>query len=127
MKNNRGQTLVIFVIFLPIIVIILASVIDIALMYTEKNKVDSINKLVLNYGLDNIKDDNLEQKLENLVILNDDELKISKLNVSQNTVTLNIEKNMRSTFGQLIGIKTYKVVSKYEGRFRNNRKEIIKG
>ena len=127
MKNNKGQTLVTFVIMLPIIIILLAAIIDIGYMYMETSKVNSINRLVIDYGLDNLKTDNIDTKITNLVKENDEQLKVKELKIEDNKIKLEIEKNMKSIFGQVIGIKTYKIVSNYEGILKENKKQIIKG
>ena len=50
--NNKGQTLVLFVLILPIIVFIMLLVIDVSNMFITKQELNNINKIVLNYGLD---------------------------------------------------------------------------
>ncbi len=127
MKNNRGQALVTFVIILPIIIILLATIIDVGTMYIETNKINNINKLVIDYGLDNLNKDNINNDLENLVKKNDGELEVIELKINTNSIKLKLEKNMKSIFGQVIGIRSYKVVSSYEGFLKENKKQIIKG
>ena len=127
MKNNKGQTLVTFVIMLPIIIILLAAIVDIGYMYMETSKVNSINRLAIDYGLDNLKTDNIDTKITNLVKENDEQLKVKELKIEDSKIKLEIEKNMKSIFGQVIGIKTYKIVSNYEGILEENKKQIIKG
>ena len=43
MMNNKGQTLVIFVVFLPVLILLVAAAIDISLMYSETNELNNIN------------------------------------------------------------------------------------
>lgn len=127
MKNNRGQTLVIFVILLPILIIAFAAVVDISIMYMETNKINNINKFVINYGLDNLNDNSIDIKIKDLIKKNDKNITIDKIKFNKNQINLNITKNINSTFGRVIGIKKYKIVSNYKGILKENKKEIIKG
>ena len=52
MLNNRGQSLVLFVITLPVLLIVLVIVIDIGRVISLKQELNNISELVLDYGLD---------------------------------------------------------------------------
>ena len=121
MINNKGQTLVTFVIFLPILLIIMATVVDVGLMYYEKNKLDSINMMTTEYALDNID----VNKINNLINKNDKKIKIKKINNQNNKIEITLTKEVESIFGKIIGIKEYKLTSKYIGI--KDKKEIKKG
>ena len=125
--NNKGQTLVIFVVVLPLLLLIIASVIDINLMYSEKNKLDNLNMMVTSYGLDNISENNIEEKTRILINKNDKEIKIKNITIEENKITKKIKKNIKSVFGKIIGIKKYQITSKYIGTNYNKDKEIKKG
>ena len=56
MLNNRGQSLVLFVITLPVLLIVLVLVIDIGRVISLKQELNSISELVLDYGLDYLND-----------------------------------------------------------------------
>lgn len=127
MMNNKGQTLVIFIVFLPILILLLATMVDVSLMYSESNKLNNINKLVINYGLDNINENNIENKLEELLILNDEKINKTNIKIEKNKIKINLEKNERSIFGNVIGLKSYTIKSKYIGKLINNKKVIKKG
>ena len=127
MLNNKGQTLVIFVVVLPILMIILASIVDISFMYMENNKLNSINELALNYGLDNINQEDLSLKIKELINANDNEININQLTIKNNEVYSDLSKDTNSIFGKIIGIDKYKIVSKYKGIIKENKKEITKG
>ena len=58
--NNKGQTLVLFVLILPIIIFIMLLVIDVSNMFITKQELNNINKIVLNYGLDIIEERNTQ-------------------------------------------------------------------
>lgn len=121
MINNKGQTLVTFIVFLPILLIILATVVDIGLMYYEKNKLDNLNMMTTEYALDNLD----VNKINNLIKKNDKNVKFEKLNNQNNKLEITLTKEVESIFGKIIGIKEYKLTSKYIGI--KDKKEIKKG
>ncbi len=127
MMNNRGQTLITFIVFLPLLLIIMATVIDISFMYYEKNKLDNLTMMVTEYGIDHIEDENIEEKIKELIIENDDEIKSKQIETSENKITITLSKSTKSTFGKIIGIEEYKITSKYIGINIDNKKEIKKG
>lgn len=52
MLNNKGQSLILFIIILPVLLIILVLVIDIGRVIVMKQELDNINRIVLDYGID---------------------------------------------------------------------------
>ena len=54
--NNKGQTLVVFVLFLPVLVIVITMIINKSNMYYDKRNMENIAKEAINYGLSNIED-----------------------------------------------------------------------
>ena len=69
--NNKGQSLVMFVMILPILLMIIMMVIDIGKMVQRREELDSINYILVDYGLDNIELNNLEDKLKEILDKND--------------------------------------------------------
>ena len=127
MKNNKGQTLVIFVVFLPIVLIMMATIVDIGLMYYNKNKLDNINLMVTEYAINNIENESLVTELEELINKNVTNLSNKNIKINNNKIQIKLEKDMGSTFGKIIGIETYKIKSHYIGTNIDNKKEIKKG
>lgn len=108
MKNNRGQVLVIFVILLPLLFLFCAYVVDVSYISYHKNKLDNINSLVSDYVLDN---PNVEiDEIGRLVRQNDKEVMITNINLND-VVEINLEKEVKSIFGRLIGKNTYIIKS----------------
>ena len=84
MLNNKGQTLVLFVILIPIILILVGFITDIGLLALEKVKVDNTIKDVLknSYGKEN-------SEIITLLKKNDSDINI--MGISNNDGILNIE------------------------------------
>ena len=127
MRNNKGQTLVIFVVFLPIILIMMATIVDVGLMYYNKNKLDNINMFITEYGVNNIENENLVSELEELINKNVVNLSNKNIKINNNKIEIKLEKETESTFGKIIGIENYKIKSYYIGTNIENKKEIKKG
>ena len=66
MLNNRGQSLVLFVITLPVLLIVLVIVIDIGRVISLKQELNSISELVLDYGLDYLNDVDIDNSDGNI-------------------------------------------------------------
>ena len=82
--GNKGQTLALFVIFIPVIIMIGIYVVDIGICKYNKNKLDNINTLVINDYLDK-KDSITEDELLNLILKNDNEIE-SKADISDDKI-----------------------------------------
>ena len=52
--NNKGQTLVAFIILIPVLIMIFTLVVDLGLLSIEKRKIDNEIKSTITYGLKNI-------------------------------------------------------------------------
>ena len=118
--NNKGQTLVLFVLILPIIIFIMLLVIDVSNMFITKQELNNINKIVLNYGLDIIEEENIDSKLEELI----------NKNISVNEHTIRIDngiievENKKNIQGIVTKKKIYEVKSTYKGYIEEDKKVI---
>ena len=54
--NNKGQSLVLFCLVIPIIVGVIVLVVDAGNALIKKNSLDNITEVVLDYGLDRVDD-----------------------------------------------------------------------
>ena len=70
--NKKGQTLVVFVLFLPVLVIVITMIINKSNMYYDKRNMENIAKEAINYGLSNIEDENIENKIKIFISKNID-------------------------------------------------------
>lgn len=130
--NNRGQSLVLFVIFLPIVLLILMLVIDVIGLRVLKQELDNINQIVLDYGLDelskieneNMDRESIEKKIVDLVKLNKEDIDTISVIIENDKIYIDLVDNEK---GLLIG-KTKKtlfnVKSSYVGYFALGEKRI---
>lgn len=122
--NNKGQSLVMFVMILPILLMIIMMVIDIGKMVQRREELDSINYILVDYGLDNIEINNLEDKLREILDKNDKSIDIVKINIDKES--LEVEVILRDEVDLLIlkDNKLFRVKSDYVGRVVDNKKII---
>lgn len=118
--NNKGQTLVLFVLILPIIVFIMLLVIDVSNMFITKQELNNINKIVLNYGLDIIEEENIDRKLEELINKN---ISVNEhtIKIENGTIEIDLKKNIQ---GIVTKKKIYEVKSTYKGYIEEDKKVI---
>lgn len=118
--NNKGQTLVLFVLILPIIVFIMLLVIDVSNMFITKQELNNINKIVLNYGLDIIEEENIDSKLEELINKN---ISVNEhtIRIDNGIIEIEIKKNIQ---GIVTKKKIYEVKSTYKGYIEEDKKII---
>lgn len=79
--NNKGQVLVIFVIFIPIIILIFTLIVDIGNMYIEKRNINNNLKYAVEYSNKNSTniEEILNKNLDNIEInYNEEEIIVSK-------------------------------------------------
>ena len=108
MKNNKGQVLVLFIMILPVIFIGVACIIDSSYMMYQKNRLDNINRDVLNSLKDKT---NLEEEdVLDLIILNDAKIVNEDISIDD-TITIDNYILVDSIFGKIIGFDEYKIKS----------------
>ncbi|MFA5408087.1 MAG: TadE family protein [Bacilli bacterium] len=125
--NKRGQVLVFFVILIPIFTAIMAFTIDVGCNYYQYNKLNNINHIALQYGLNHLNDTDVRGAIIDLIYKNDSNIDSYELLIEDGKITLTINKTIDSVFGASIGIKFYSLSSKYIGYINNNINVIEKG
>ena len=117
--NNKGQTLVVFVLFLPVLVIVITMIINKSNMYYDKRNMENIAKEAINYGLNNIEDENIEDKIKIFISKNIECEKEIKIEDGEIRVTL-IKEN--KTIKKILGYENIKI--KYKGKIEDNKKKV---
>ncbi len=103
--NKRGQTLIIFVMLIPIILTMAALVIDVGLLYYKKNEYTGIvEESIKEY----FKDENLTSAKKTLT-LNGVSLDDTEINISDNKITVTLDTKVDSIFGKVIRINDYEI------------------
>ena len=121
--NNKGQSLVMFVLIIPIFLLILTLVYDVGNAIYEKDRLSNTNYLTIEYGLNNI-DTVTENDLKNLIEQNTSNLKYIYVTSEENQIEIKMEKDAKSIIGKMFNFNLVKIISHYKGKIINNQKEI---
>ena len=125
--NSKGQSLAIFVIFIPVFIMIGTLVVDVSFARYNVRKLDNINKLVINYGLEHIESDPYDNMVD-LIYKNDSEVDNYeiKINLEEKKINVNISKSTKGFFGSIVGKEIYKEKSSFIGYIKDDKKIIEK-
>lgn len=121
--NNKGQTLVIFLILIPIIIVILALVIDLGLVQSTKTKMLKVTEMIIEDVIDKEGYDK-EELVKRLYKENKIKYTSLKVTFDDNKLSINIIKNIDGLFGKFISLNNYKIEISLTG-YRQNDKIII--
>lgn len=121
--NNKGQSLVMFIVIIPILIIILAFVYDIGTVIYEKNSLSNTNYMVIDYGLSNI-DKVSENELIDLVLKNNKKVNNVSVIIENKTINIKIIKEYKGVIGKMFNFNLTEIVSEYKGEFIDDKKKI---
>lgn len=68
--NNKGQSLITFVLFLPAIILLFTLIWEVGNLSLTTNKYEKEIKSAINYGLNNLNQPNINEKINNLLKAN---------------------------------------------------------
>ena len=119
--NNKGQSLVLFILILPILLGSIVLVIDVGNAIVMKNKINNIIEMVIEDGLEN---DYSEEELNNLMDYNLDSDYVVKLD--NNLIEIKVESYSEGIFSNMFSFEGFKIISQYEGYMKDNKKVIEK-
>lgn len=121
--NNRGQSLVMFVLIIPIFLLIFTLVFDVGTALYEKERLSNTNYMTIEYGLDNIDNVN-ENDLIELIMKNSDNLSNISVVIEDNTILIKLSKNSKGVVGKMFNFDLVEVRSEYKGTFIDGDKRI---
>lgn len=132
--NNKGQSLVLFILIIPIILGVMALVIDLGESLTKKNEIDKNIEFVLDYYLNDNKQEN--EYLENdnsidvnaLKVLLEHNLKDIEpiINIDNKVIIIKAETYAEGIFSKILNIKCFKIESEYRGYLESTSYEKVK-
>lgn len=122
MINNKGQSLVLFILILPILLGIMVLVIDVGNVLNKKNEMENKIEFVINYGLE--EDINMD-KLEMLVNYNLSDCK-NKIRFVDDKIFVSSTTYVEGIFSNILDINGFSIVSNYEGYLVGNDIKIKK-
>ena len=123
--GNKGQSLAIFVIFIPVFIMIGTLVVDVCYAKYNARRLDNIAKEVLRYGLKHIEEEPFNNMVD-LIYQNDSEIDNYKIDIDNENkrIEITLSKSTKGFFGSVVGKEIYKEKSTYIG-YLDNEKIII--
>ena len=115
--NNRGQTLVLFLLIMPIIIAFLAFFIDMSMVSYEKSKVNGVitNNLMVIVNKDIVDLDKIES------IFNKNEIKVNNIVLDNEFISIYVDYNTKSLFGKILDFDIYKIKGVWYGDYVNKK------
>lgn len=119
--DSKGQTLIIFVLILPILLLLFALIWEVGNLSFTINKYEIEIEDTIKYGLNHLDDENLEEVLTNLLKANLDG-KIS-VEINNQAIKVNVKQKYNAMFNNLLNHK-FDIDLTYNG-YIENKKLII--
>lgn len=124
--NNKGQSLVLFILIIPILVGIMALVIDLGKVFTTKSNQENVLELVLEYSLEDKKTNTLqEESIKKLVDKNLEQNK-NTINIEKHVITISTKGEVEGLFSKLLGFNKFKVETELVGYLEEDKLKIKK-
>ena len=125
--NNKGQSLAIFVIFVPFFIMIGTFVVDVSFAKYNERRLDNLNKQVINYGLKHIDEEPYDNMVD-LIYQNDSDIDSYEININNETkeISVTLSKSTKGFFGSIVGKEIYNEKSSLKGYIKDDKKIIEK-
>lgn len=124
MLNNKGQSLILFIMVLPILLLILIISIDVGRIIVRRQELDNINKIALNYGLDKQNDPEIKKIIIDTIKLNDNTIDKIEVLIDDDKIYIKLNDNLNGILSKIINISKFEIESSYYGYIDNNKKRI---
>ena len=121
--NNYGQSLVMFVFVIPIILLVLILVYDVGNAIYEKNRLSNTCYLAADYALDNI-DTISDDDVINYIIDSGDKLNNISVTIDDGTIVIDVTKNINGVIGTNFSFDLIELKVKYVGSIKEGKKSI---
>ena len=126
--GNKGQALVIFIVFIPMFIMLGTLIVDQSISKYEKRHLDEVNKMAIKYALNHTESD-IDNSIKDIIEKNITDIKDYDVYIDSenNKITLTIKKEIPGFFGKIIGKDIYKIESIYTGYLESDKVIIEKG
>lgn len=121
--NNKGQSLVMFIIIIPIFLLVVTLVYDVGSAIYEKNRLSNTSYMVIEYGLDNINNVS-EDELILLIQKNVSNLNYISVDIDNDKIEIVLGKDIKGIIGSMFGFDLIRANSQCEGTITNGIKKI---
>ena len=118
--NNKGQSLALFIVIIPVLILVGIYVIDIGYLKYNENKLENINYIVVNEALTNIDKVQVED-IKKLIEENGIKDINSSIIMGENEISISLEKETKGIFGTLLNKKIYSIKSTCMGNLKDGK------
>lgn len=116
--DSKGQTLVIFVLILPILLLLFALIWEVGNLGLTINKYETEIKDTIEYGLNHLDDENLEDILTNLLKANlEGDINVE---INNQVIKVNVKQKYDALFNNLLNNR-FDIDLNYNGYIENNK------
>ena len=127
MLNNKGQSLVMFVLLIPIFLLIMIMVVDIGKMILLKQELNNINYMAIDYGLDKINEEDIEISISEIIKKNKSDIDNIDISIVDNKLYIELEDSVNNTMKLFDNVDLFYVKSYYVGYIENDKRIIKEG
>ncbi len=121
--DSKGQTLVIFVLILPILLLLFALIWEVGNLGLTTNKYETEIKDTIEYGLNHLDNENLEEVLTNLLKANlDGDISVE---INNQVIKVNVKQKYDALFNNLLNNR-FDIDLTYNGYIENEKLIIQK-
>ena len=120
--NNKGQSLVLFIMIIPILLLIMVFVYDMGMLLYEKDRLSNTVNMAIDYALDNKEVSN--EEIEELIDRNINREVEIKIDRDNDSIKIEVSEEAKFIFSNLFDFDFTKIVVKYEGKIVDNKKII---
>jgi len=125
--NNRGQTLIVFILLLPLIGLLLAFVINEGYVYIAKRALASDVKEAINYRFKLEEDDEvIYDKIQNYIYKNVDNISFLDIKIGNDYIKIITSINVKAELPMIIKRNSFLITVAYEGYISDDKVVIIK-
>lgn len=120
--NNKGQSLVMFILLLPIIIMLFGYLIEISIIAYTKVKVSSVTKSIIANCIDECEKDDI------ILLYDKNDITVDDLEVDNTSgFRISLKSSTKSFLGSLIGKDKYLIDIDIKGIKENNKIKYEKG
>lgn len=120
--NNKGQSLVMFVLIIPIIILVFFLVVDIGNAIRMKNELNNVCYLVMDYAISNNYDNSMNDKIIDLIKRNLDDVSFIGINFENDVINITVKRRIKGIISDKLTVT--EVISSYNGYVKENKKVI---
>lgn len=121
--NNRGQSLVMFVIIIPIFLLIITLVYDVGNAIYEKNRIENVVYMTIDYGLDNV-DKVGKNDLTELIMENINNIKYISVDIDDKKIDIKVTKDVKGIVGKIFKFNLITIETHYVGNIVDGKSSI---